>query len=65
MEINTNSKLTCNLAVSSVSSSRKDSCKITGIPVGGHKIGIDKCIKIRSANKLKDFFTLDNWAGTA
>jgi hypothetical protein len=55
MEINTNSKLTHNLAVLFVSSLRTSGTLLV-VTVVGHKIGIDKYIKIRSDNKLKKLY---------
>ena len=48
----TDTKLTHNLEVSSVSSLRTP----TNLLIFTHKIGIDKYIKIRSTNKLKNVF---------
>ena len=55
MEMNTNSKLTHHLAVSFVSSLGTPG-KLLVFTAGGHKIGIDKYIKIRSDKKLMKFY---------
>jgi hypothetical protein len=55
IEINTNFKLTHNLAISLVSSLR--TCgKLLVFAAGGHNIDIEKSIKIRSDNKLKKIY---------
>jgi len=56
--VNTKSKLTHNLLVSFVSSLRTP-VKLLVFTVAGHKIGIDKYIKIRSENKLIKFYLKD------
>jgi len=54
MGINTKSKLTHNLSVSF-----RTPGKLLLFTVAGHKIGIDKYIKIRSENKLKFLLSKD------
>jgi len=56
--VNTKSKLTHNLSVSFVSLLRTP-VKLLVFTVAGHKIGIDKYIKIRSENKLNKFYLKD------